>query len=194
MSEANETKLPPNLYRLSVERYDLIVQLGVIGKQDKVELIEGLIVRKEPGDRSHSLAAKQAMLALLRVLPPGWHVASEKPVVASDWSKPEPDLAVVRGQARDYVERDIIAADVAIVVKIAQSSLECDRTVMARIYATSGIPVYWVLNLVDLQIEVYRKPASGHYDVREDFQFGKEVPLVIQGADVGPIPVVDVLP
>jgi len=194
MPDFNDTTPPASPLRLSVEQYDELVQSGIIGKQDKVELIEGLLVRKAPGDKSHPLAAKQAMLALLRVLSPGWHVASEKPVVASEWSKPEPDLAVVRGQGRDYLQRDVTAADVALVVKIAQSSLECDRTVMARLYANSGIPVYWILNLVDQQIEVYSRPASDHYESREDFQFSQAVHLVIQGIDVGPIPVEDVLP
>jgi Uma2 family endonuclease len=151
MPDASETTPPASAYRLSVEEYNRIVHAGVFETQDQVELVEGFIVRKTPGDKSHPLAAKQAMLALLRVLSPGWHVASEKSVVASDWSKPEPDLAVVRGQARDYLQRDVTAGDVALVVKIAQSSLEQDRTVMARVYATSGIPVYWILNLVDQQ-------------------------------------------
>jgi len=194
MSDSNKTNPPANLYRLNVEEFNRIIHLGVFETQDQVELIEGLIVRKPPGDKSHPLAAKQAMLALLRVLSPGWHVASSKPVVASQWSKPEPDLAVVRGEARDYLERDIRAGDVVLVVKIAKSTLEIDRTFMARVYAGSGIPVYWILNLVEQQIEVYRKPAPDHYESREDYHFGQAVPFLIEGIDIGPIPVEEILP
>ncbi len=185
MSDAEKTTPPPNLYRLTVEEYDRIIQSGVIGKDEKVELIDGLIVRKETRDRSYPLAAKQAMLALVRVVPPGWHVASEKSIVVSSRSKPEPDLVVVKGQPRDYLERDITATDVAVVVKIAQTRLEQDRTVMAQVYASSGIPVYWILNVAEEKIEVFRNPASEQYQAREEYRFGQEVPLVVQGIAAG---------
>jgi Uma2 family endonuclease len=194
MSDSEPIKPPANLYRLTVAEYDRILHSGAIPKEDKVELIEGLIVHKESPDRSYPLAAKQAMLALLRVIPPGWHVASEKPVVASKWSKPEPDLAVVKGQARDYLERDITASDVALVVKIARTHLEQDRGIMAQVYASSGIPAYWLLNLAEERIEAYSNPAEGQYQVRTDYQFGQDVRLVVQGIDAGTIPVTDVLP
>jgi len=71
---------------------------------------------------------------------------------------------------------------------------EYDRSLMAQIYAASGIPVYWVLNLADQQIEVFKKPAADHYEARDEFHFGQEVPLVIQGQSAGVIPVEDVLP
>lgn len=194
MPEPDQTNPARDLYRLSVEEYDRIVRSGALRGEDRVELIDGFIVQKDTRDRSHPLAAKQAMLALLTVVPPGWHVASERPVVTSSRSKPEPDLAVVKGEARDFLERDITAVDVALVVKIAQSRLECDRTVMAPIYAASGIPTYWILNVAEEQIEVYSNPASGHYQAHEDYRFGQEVPLLIEGTDAGPVPVTDVLP
>ncbi len=194
MSDSDDTALPVSPDRQTVEQFDRLVQLGVVGQQEKVELIEGRIVRKAAGDRSYPLAAKQAMLALLRVLPRGWHVASEKSVVVSQWSKPLPDMAVVRGQAGDYRKRDVRLPEVALVVHIAQTSLEHDRTVMTRVYASGGVPVYWILNLVDQRIEVFSNPTSDHYDSCEDYQFGQHVPLVIEGVDVGPIPVVDILP
>jgi Uma2 family endonuclease len=80
------------------------------------------------------------------------------------------------------------------VVKIAQSRLESDRTVMARIYAASGIPAYWILNIAEEKIEVYTNPAAEHYQAHQDYRFGQDVPLVIEGTDVGPIPVTEVLP
>jgi len=194
MSDANQIGPPSNYYRLTVDEFDRIVQSGALGKQDRLQLIDGLICRIEPPDRSYPLAAKQAMLALLRVVPPGWHVASERPLVASQWSKPEPDLSVVKGQARDYLQRNITPGDVALVVKIAQTHLDLDRTVMARVYAASGIPAYWVLNVAAERIEVYSNPAADHYQAHNDYVFGQEVPLVIQGTNAGSIPVTDVLP
>ena len=194
MSDPKQTTPPSGAYRLTVEEYDRIIKSGVIPKEDRVELIEGFLVTKEPPDPSYPLAAKQTMLALLRVVPPGWHVVSEKPVVVSERSKPEPDLAVVKGEARDYLNRDITAQDVALVVKIARTKLEHDRDFMAQVYASSGIPAYWVLNLADERIEAYTDPATERYVTRNDYQFGQDVPLVVRGVDAGAIPVTDVLP
>jgi Uma2 family endonuclease len=182
------------LYRLTVRQYDQMVRDGTIGAKDRVELIEGILVTKMGKNPPHVVAGKQGLDALLRVVPPGWHVAKEDPIVASDWSEPEPDLALVRGQARDYLHRKVMAADVALVVEIAESSLSADRTDMTRVYATSGITVYWIVNLVDGQVEVYTGPGPAGYQGRQDFKPGQDVPVVVDGAEVGRIPVVDILP
>ena len=101
------------------------------------------------------------------MIPPGWHVAKEDPVVASDWSKPEPDLAIVRGTADDYLDRDVTAADVALAIEIAESSLSIDQNEMARVYASSRISVYWIVNLVDRQLEVYTNPGPNGYQTSQ---------------------------
>ena len=75
-----------------------MIENGTIGDAEKIELIEGLLVTKMGRNRPHVQASKKGLAALLRIAPPGWHVAKEDPFVASDWSKPEPDLALVRGR------------------------------------------------------------------------------------------------
>ena len=143
--------------------------------------------------RPHIQAGKRSFRALSRILAPGWHVAKEDPIVASDLSKPEPDLSVVRG---DVDDRDVTASDLALVVEIAQRSLTDDRTVMARVYAASGIPVYWIINLINDQVEVYSDPHqnSGQYNAHVDYKPGENVPVVIEGREITRIAVADLLP
>jgi Uma2 family endonuclease len=192
--------LPPNspppsrLYRLSVWQYDRMVQEELLDKRDRVELIEGLLVVKMSKNPPHVVADKKGLRALERIIPQGWHVAKEDPIVVSDWSEPEPDLAVVRGRAEDYLQRQVTAADVALVVEIAQSSLSTDRSEMGRVYAASSIPFYWIVNLVDGQIEVYTGPGPAGYQARQDLKPGQDVAVVVDGVEVGRIPVTEILP
>ncbi len=108
-------------------------------------------------------------------------------------SEPEPDLAVVRGTIRDYRHGHPGPADVALVVEIAASSVREDRA-MAIIYAHARIPIYWILNLVDRQVDVYSDPSPDGYAMTELYSPGSQVPVVIDGAVVGRIAVEDFLP
>ena len=186
--------LVASLYRLTVRQFDQMVADGTIAEDAPVELIEGLLVTKMSRKRPHVVAGKKGLRVLSRIIPTGWHVAKEDPVLVSDWSKPEPDLAVVRGAGEDYLERDVTAADIALVVEIAESGLAIDRTDMVRVYSSSGIPAYWIVNLVDLQVEAYTGPSPGGYQSIQIFKPGQVVPVVIDGSDVGPVAVSDMLP
>ena len=91
-------------------------------------------------------------------------------------SKPEPDRCVVRGTVRDYEERTPEPADIALVVEIADSSLAEDRKLAAEVYGPAGIPVYWIVNLVDRQVEVYTDPGPGGYGSTAIFREGQSSP------------------
>jgi Uma2 family endonuclease len=184
------------LYRFTVRQYDQMVDDGTIAEDAQVELIEGLLVRKMGKKRPHVQAGKKGLQALLRLVPAGWHVAKEDPMVASDWSKPEPDLAVVQGEVEDYSDRDVTASDIALVVEISAATFTDDRTTMGRIYATGGIPLHWIINLIESQIEVYTDPdpVLGQYVSRTDYRRGQDLPVIIDGRQVGTIAVAELLP
>jgi Uma2 family endonuclease len=177
-----------------VAQFDRMVQDGTIGKHERVELIEGLVVTKMGKNPPHVFAGKLGLKRLERLVSPGWHVGKEDPVVVSEWGKPEPDLSVVRGTENDYLDRAVTATDVGLVVEIAESSLVTDRTEMNKVYARAGIPVYWIINLVDRQVEVYTQPSNDGYRSREDFAWDQDVPVVIEGREVGRIAVSDIVP
>jgi Uma2 family endonuclease len=186
--------LVSGLYRLTVRQFDRMVEDGVIAEKDRVELIEGLPVAKIGKKRPYVQAGVRGLRLLSRVLPSSWHVRKEDPIVTSEGGKPEPDLAVVRGQVEDYDERDVMAADVALVVEIAESSLAIDRSDMARVYAASGIAAYWIVNLIDHQIEVHSDPARTGYQSIQILRPGQHVPVLIDGSEVGRIPAEELLP
>jgi Uma2 family endonuclease len=204
MTSATASLAPPNdapgpclaasLYRLTVQQFDRMILDGTISNADHVELIEGLLVTKMGRNRPHVQAGNKGFWALARILGPGLHVRKEDPVVVSEWSKPEPDLAVVRGQVADYDNRDVTAADVAMVVEIADSSLSADRDDMARVYSGGGIPVYWVVNVVDRQIEVFTSPGPAGYAITKVFGLNQDVVVVIDGVEVGRIAVAEMMP
>ncbi|MGH7199529.1 MAG: Uma2 family endonuclease, partial [Planctomycetaceae bacterium] len=133
------------------------------------------------------------------VLPPRWHTQSQQPVTLQE-SEPEPDVAVVRGEIRDYARQHPTAADVAVLIEAADSSLREDRTVKGPIYAAAGVPVYWIINLIDETIEVYTEPAAAEearpaeYRSRRTFTREQAVPLVIDGRTVAEIPAAELLP
>jgi len=186
--------LVSRLYRLTVVQFDQMVDRGVIEEDDQVDLIEGLLVTKMGKKRPHIQAGVRGLRLLSRVVPTTWHVRKEDPIVTSAWGKPEPDLAVVRGRDEDYDDRDVTAADVALVVEIADSSLPIDRSDMALVYSSSGIPVYWIVNLVDGQVEVNSDPGPAGYQSSQVMSPGQDIPVVVDGFEVGRIAATDLLP
>ncbi len=183
-----------SLYRLSVERYEAMAASGVLTKRDRLHLIRGFLVSKMTKHPPHSLACEATRLAIEGLLPGGWHVRSDQPLrMPSQASVPEPDLAVARGSCWDYPDRHPEPADVAIVVEVADSSLRDNRG-MAELYAAGGVPVYWIVNLVERQVEVYSDPSPAGYGSRLILKPDQEIVVVVAGTEIGRIAVAAVLP
>jgi Uma2 family endonuclease len=184
-------------YRLHVDQYDAMVAAGILTKRDRLELIEGLLVTKMGKGPKHEAASGLCGRAIERVIPPGWHVRKEAPVRIPDHDEPEPDLSLVRGDFRDYVGHHPSPADVALIVEVADTTLAEDRTVKGRIYARARIPSYWIINVKGRvgSIEVYTRPTRTRgYRNHVDYRVGQEVPVTIDGREVGRIAVADLLP
>jgi len=99
-----------------------------------------------------------------------------------DVGEPEPDVAVLRGREEDFVEHHPGPKEIAALMEISDSSLNFDRTTKQRLYAAAEIPVYWIVNLVDKQIEVYSdpQPSLGKYGSRTDYR-GEETATLVLG-------------
>ena len=159
--------------------------------------MEGLLVEKMTILPAHRFSTRRVRVALERLVPQGWYVESPSPVTLAA-SEPEPDVAVVRGSDQDYLDRHPGPADVVMVVEVSDSSLGRDQVFEKPIYAKAGIPVYWIVNLIDRRVEVYTDPtgpaAEPDYRVRHDAGEADQVHVVIEGRDVGSIAVREVLP
>ena len=138
------------------DEYDRLVELGVL-QGEPVELIGGQLLVAEPQGPYHASAISAVDYALRAVLPPGWMVRLQAPVWLDDESEPEPDLVVVPGQPSDYRNAHPIRPTLA--VEVAETSLGFDRERKGSLYARAGILDYWVVNLVDGGLEVYRDPT-----------------------------------
>jgi Uma2 family endonuclease len=185
-----------SLNRFSVAQYQRMVEAGILTAADKVELLENYVVLKMAKNPPHDGTIDLVKEALAK-LPTGWMLRVQQTVVLTD-SQPEPDFAVVRGNARSFLARHPTAADVGLLIEVADSSLLRDQRDKTRIYARAGIPIYWIINLVDRRVEVYTQPSgptvAPAYGAFQTFQPGDSVPLVLDGATVGAVPVTDLLP
>jgi Uma2 family endonuclease len=184
----------PRHYRFTVAQFSQMRRDGTIGPQERVELIDGLVVTKVSKNPPHILVGKLLFSALQGIIPAGWHVTKDDDVAVSNHDQPQPDLAVVRGSPRDYVDRYATAADIALAAEISESTLASDRLVKMPRYASGKIPVYWIVNLVDLQLEVYSNPVGAMYTDRTVFTPGQEIPVLIDERPVGRIAVSEILP
>jgi Uma2 family endonuclease len=185
--------------------YDRMVEHAVLTKADKVELLEGYLVLKMPTNPPHDNAVSVLTELFVRMIPPGWIVRGQSTAKLSE-SRPEPDVALARGDRRTFANRHPTPADFGLVVEVSDSSLARDEQDKTRIYARDAIPVYWVVNLVDRRVEVFTDPtgptppadAPGgpdpHYRTRRDYSAGTAVPVVLGGALIGTIPVDELLP
>lgn len=192
-----QTQFPPStVRRFSVDEYHRMVEAGVLTENDPVELLEGWIVAKMPHNPTHDATIDQTDEVLRGQLPTGWRIRIQSAITTDD-SEPEPDLAVVLGPAGRYAANHPGPQDIALVVKVADSSLAYDRDVKGRLYARARIATYWIVNLVDMQVEVYSDPsgptASPGYRQHQTYRAGEVLPLVIAGQSVGPIAARDLL-
>lgn len=188
---------PVPVIRLSVPRYHEMARAGVFTPEERIELLDGWLVPKMTINPRHRLVTEKMRKHFDRLLPNGWHVTSHQPITLAT-SEPEPDVWIARGSLEDYPDRHPGAGDVALVVEVADTSLSQDRGLKKRIYAEAGIPVYWILNLVDNRLEVYSDPTGAsqqpEYRKQETYAISEEVPVLLQGREVARLLVRDVLP
>jgi len=191
-------EVPPlPVRRFTVEEYHRLIALGVLEEETRVELVEGWIVPQEKRTPLNAVGVTLAAKAIDRLLPPGWHWRVRGSITTKD-SEPTPAVAVVRGTPRLYRQRHPGPADVALVIDVADASLEAARLVMTRVYARAAIPAYWIVNLVDQRIEVFTNPINGRreaqYLSRLDVRAPESAPLVLDAQNVGAIAAAELLP
>ena len=196
MSDALRRLMSTITRPLAVAEYERRIAAGILGEDDPVELLDGRVVPKMPRGPRHVMSTKACQRLLGQVVGPTWHVAKEDPVRIPEYDEPEPDVAVVRGADVDYRDHHPGPSDVALVVEVAESSLAWDRGEKLPIYARAGLAVYWIINLIDDQVEVHTgpDPGAGTYQARVDYGRGQTVPVVVAGQVVAQIAVAELLP
>jgi Uma2 family endonuclease len=145
----------------SRREFDNMIRAGILGEDERLELIGGRIVAMSPEGPVHAGAIDLCAEALRRAFGAGHTVRVQHPLAIEPDDEPEPDVAVVRGGPREHLADH--PREAVLVVEVADSSLEYDRGEKARLYARAGFPEYWIVNLIDRSVEIHREPAPGGY-------------------------------
>ena len=171
------------LWRITRARYDAMVAKGVLEEDEPIELLDGLLILREPEGGRHAVIVGRVRQVLERAFGQGVYVREDKPFALDDTSEPEPDVVVVRGPDSKYIDQH--PSKQLLIVEVAESSLVRDRTFKARLYARAGVAEYWIVNLVDGVLEVYRQPSKTP-SRRYGWKYGS-VKLLKRGASVTPL-------
>ena len=183
-------------FRLSVARYHRMIDAGIFGPEERTELIEGVVMKKMTRHPPHDAALNRLVRRFSRLLPRAWVLRVQSAVAMRD-SEPEPDVAIARGPEEKYDTRHPGPKDLALIIEVADASLDYDREVKGPLYARDHIPIYWLVNVVDSRIEVYTDPKAGKipgYRQRRDYDVGQSVPLVLGNRVVAHLSVRELLP
>jgi len=177
-----EVEVFDHKYRLTTEQYYAMSEAGIFGEDDKrVELIDGEIHRTEPPGPMHSRGGMRLFRLFDKAIGDRFFVSYEEPISIVDGTEPMPDLLIAKGPESAYEEKHPTADDLVAVVEISKTSLASDRKWKSSLYAGAGIPEYWIVNLVDKQVEVYRKPSEKKYSEIVVYKPGEQVPLAFAG-------------
>ena len=178
-------------YRLTVGQFLAMIDAGIFPVDAHVELLGGMLVRMMTKGNPHDYTLGMISEELRRSIPDGWFLREDKSLQIGPRSRPEPDVAIVRGPRKQYSKRTPHARETALVVEVSESSHAYDRGEKWRAYAAARIPIYWIVNLGKSQVEIYTEPIGRGQKAsyRECATFGAdaEVPVVIDGREVGRI-------
>jgi Uma2 family endonuclease len=189
--------LPLPIHKFTLDEYHRMIPAGVLLEGEPTELLDGWIVNKMTRKPPHEVSVSLTEAALAHALPEGWFRRVQSAATMKT-SEPEPDIYAVRGKPRDYVKRHPRPKDIGLAVEVADTSLNHDRSFKGPLYARERIPVYWIINLIDRQVEAYSEPAgrgkAAKYRRMDIYRPGGMLPLVLDGKQVAQIAVDDLLP
>jgi Uma2 family endonuclease len=188
----------PGVHRLSVEQYHKMIETGVLSDDDRVELIDGLILEMSPIGSPHAYVVQELIHVLWGLTAGMWEAFPQQPVTLGT-SEPVPDMTVARGTNADYKDHHPGPGEIGLIIEVADSSVELDRRVKSQVYAAAGVPEYWIVNLPERQIEVHRDPramdsGTAAYQSREVVPATGKVEVILDGRRFGEIAVAAILP
>lgn len=169
--------------RFSVAEYHRMIDTGILGEDEHVELLEGEVVEMSPQEKPHARATVRLNRLFSRALPDEYSVRPQMPLTLAD-SEPEPDLAIVRASDESEAARHPESA--LLVVEVADSSTRRDLQLKTRIYAKAGIPEYWLVLVKQRAIAVLRDPDPASAEYRTQFMVSSDA-TVAPVAFAGPV-------
>lgn len=168
-----ETEIAKRLF--TVEEYYRMAEAGILPEDDRVELVDGEIVRMSPIGRRHAVCVNRAATFFIRSFGVGAVVQSQGPLRLSNWTEPQPDVLVFKPRDDFYARKQPAAADVLLLLEVAESSLSYDLQAKLPRYAAAGIPEVWIADLRNDVLKVHRAPAGSSYTTVLEFRPGETV-------------------
>ena len=162
----------PRRHRLTVADYYRMAEVGILDPEARVELIDGDIIDMAPPGSPHAATILYLTQVLVRTAEDRALVLVQNPVRLSDFSEPQPDLALLRPRDDFYRERHPRAEDVLLIIEVAASSLRFDRKKKIPLYARHGIPEMWLVDLSGRRLVRYRAPQHGSYTLVDEPDLG----------------------
>ena len=148
---------------INVEEYHLMAEVGILKREDRVELIQGEIFTMSPIGSKHAGHVKRINRILNKLPEDEVIIGVQDPVKLNDFSEPEPDITVLKFRSDDYIDSHPGPEDIILIIEVADSSLEYDQQLKLPNYALANVPVCWIIDLENRQVEVYSNPKDGTY-------------------------------
>jgi Uma2 family endonuclease len=148
---------------LTNAEYYQMMETGIIREGERVELISGQIFTMAAKGTRHTVSTTRLLKKLLSLIEERAIVRCQEPITLPNNSEPEPDIVIARLRSDDYIDSHPSSADIILVIEVADSTIQFDRETKAPIYAAAGISEYWIFNLIDERLEIYRQPEGSIY-------------------------------
>jgi Uma2 family endonuclease len=152
-----------NLKYWTVEDYSRMSDLGILDPGERTELIAGQIVLMNAKGTSHVISLQLLAIEIHRQLGTTALIRTQDPIRLDNFSEPEPDLAIVKGSILNYAQAHPIPVDIHLVIEVADSTLRQDCEVKDKLYARSSIAEYWVIDIKNRQVHIFRDPTATGY-------------------------------
>jgi Uma2 family endonuclease len=164
-------------HKFTVEEYHRMAEVGLLGEDDRIELLDGEIVDMSPIGKRHA-ACVNRLNSLFSVLPRQQVIVSvQNPAQLDNNTELQPDVALLRFRQDYYASEPPGPADILLVIEVSDATIPVDRRIKVPLYARAGIPEVWVVNLQQETVEVYSQPSDGAYKVVSSAQRGQAIPL-----------------
>ncbi len=163
---------------LTVADYHRMAEAGIFAPDERVELIEGVIVNMPPIGPEHSGLVNVLTEALVTAFAGKAVVSVQNPVILPEHSEPEPDFALLRWRADKYRKATPLPADVLLLVEVANSTLRYDTEIKRPLYAAHGVPEYWIVDVQGERLTRFTEPEAGDYRRTETLKGSATVELV----------------
>jgi Uma2 family endonuclease len=168
-------KRSPSVRLLTVCEYDKMIEAGIFGEDDRVELLEGVLLQMSPKGTKHQSSTDRATRLFIQRLGDRVHVRNQGPIHLDDYSEPEPDIVLAAPDVTEYADHHPAPHEIFVVIEVSDTTLAYDRDRKCLLYAKAGIPHYLMLNVEAREIEDYRDPSSDGYrskqTLKEDQNF-----------------------